>query len=328
VEVIEEENYFFKFSVFQEYLLEHYAQHPDFVVPGFRFNEIKAFVARGLEDFSISRRKDKMPWGVPVPNDDSQVMYVWFDALVNYISALGWPEDEANFKEWWVDTGGVVQCAGKDQVRQQAAMWQAMLKAAGLPPSKQIVIHGFITSGGQKMSKSLGNAADPVALVREYGTDALRWYLARHIHPFEDSDFTMEKFRETYNADLANGVGNVVSRVMKMAVDYRVAPPAFSDKMERMRGLEKYINGYDIKAAAEVIFGAVVNIDRHIQEHEPYKMYKSNPDAAREVVQKLVLKLYEVGVLIEPILPATGVEIQRLVRENTMPVVPLFPRKS
>src|SRR3989344_5203119 len=214
LELIEEENYFFKFSLFQNKLLTLYAQNPDFVLPPYRFNEIKAFVERGLEDFSISRLKAKMPWGVPVPGDDAHVMYVWFDALVNYISAIGWPDDREKFSKWWP----VVQFAGKDQIRQQAAMWQAMLMAAGIAiPSKPILIHGFVLSDGQKMSKSLGNVVDPIALVNEYGVDAVRYFIARHMHPFEDSDFTLDKFKEAYNANLANGLGNLVARIMKLA---------------------------------------------------------------------------------------------------------------
>ena len=168
LEIIDEENYFFRFSKYAPFLLKLYEERSDFVLPDFRFNEIQKFVERGLEDFSISRLKEKMPWGVPVPGDDSQVMYVWFDALVNYISAIGWPSDEETFNSWWP----VTQFAGKDQIRQQAAMWQAMLKSAGLSPSKQIIIHGFITSGGAKMSKSLGNVINPFSIVDEYGTDA------------------------------------------------------------------------------------------------------------------------------------------------------------
>ena len=175
LQLIEEENYFFRFSKYGDRLLKLYETNPDFVVPAFRLNEMKSFIERGLEDFSVSRLKSKMPWGVDVPDDPEHVMYVWFDALVSYISAIGWPDDEKKFKSWWP----VVQFAGKDQVRQQAAMWQAMLMSAQLPPSKQIVIHGFITVGGQKMSKSLGNVIRPQDIVSEYGAEALRYYISR-----------------------------------------------------------------------------------------------------------------------------------------------------
>jgi methionyl-tRNA synthetase len=177
IEFIEEENYFFKFSAYQDQLIKLYDSRPDFVVPAHRLKEIRTFVAGGLQDFSVSRLKEKMPWGVPVPDDETQVMYVWFDALVNYISCLGWPE--TTFTDWWPS----IQFAGKDNLRQQSAMWQAMLMSADIEPSKQIIIHGFITSGGQKMSKSLGNVIDPLVMVDRFGVDALRYYLARYVKP-------------------------------------------------------------------------------------------------------------------------------------------------
>ena len=201
IEIIEEENYFFKLSNYQERLLALYAERQGFVLPEPQFVEIKKFVAQGLQDFSISRLKEKMSWGVPVPGDDKHVMYVWFDALVNYISTIGWPHDMEQFEKWWP----VIQLAGKDQVRQQVVMWQAMLFSAGLPPSRQVVIHGFVISGGQKMSKSLGNVVNPIEIVEKYGTDPLRYFLARHMHPFVDSDFTAEQFKVAYNVTNANG---------------------------------------------------------------------------------------------------------------------------
>jgi methionyl-tRNA synthetase len=153
----DEENYFFRWSKYGDALLAHYEAHPEFVVPASRLKEISSFVRSGLQDFSISRLKSKMPWGIAVPGDEEHVMYVWFDALVNYISTLGWPEDDVNFSAYWPGT----QTAGKDNLRQQAAMWQGMLLSAGLPMSHQVFIHGFITAEGQKMSKSLGNVVNP-----------------------------------------------------------------------------------------------------------------------------------------------------------------------
>ena len=196
-----------------ENLLDFYEKNPNFVIPEGKYNEIKEFTRRGLEDFSISRLKEKMPWGVEVPNDDKHVMYVWFDALENYISVLGWPEDQEKFNDFWPG----LQVAGKDNLRQQSSMWQAMLMSAGLPNSKQIFIHGFITSNGQKMSKSLGNVVNPIELANKYGTDAVRYYLLREIPSAEDGDFTIEKFEARYNSDLAGGIGNLVARVVTMA---------------------------------------------------------------------------------------------------------------
>ena len=222
IQLIDEENYFFKFSSFAEPLLTHYEKNPNFIIPDFRFNEIKSFVKNGLEDFSISRLASKMPWGVPVPNDSEQVMYVWFDALVNYISTLGWPDNKEAFEKYWVD-GKPVQYCGKDNLRQQSAMWQAMLMASGLPCSSQVIINGFITGdGGIKMSKSIGNVINPYDVVAEYGTDALRYFVLRELSSFEDSPFTMERFREAYNSGLANGIGNLTSRLMNMIVSYDV----------------------------------------------------------------------------------------------------------
>ncbi|MSR71480.1 MAG: methionine--tRNA ligase, partial [Candidatus Taylorbacteria bacterium] len=214
IEFIDEENYFFKFSEFQKPLLEFYKNHSKFVIPDFRFNELRMFVERGLDDFSISRLKSKMPWGIEVPGDESHVMYVWFDALVSYIANIGWPTDEKTFTKYWKE-GTPTQYCGKDNTRFQGAMWQAMLMAAGLSNSYQIVVNGHITAeGGLKMSKSLGNVVDPKILAQEYGTDALRFFLLKEISSFEDSPFTIERFKDSYNAHLANGLGNLVSRIM------------------------------------------------------------------------------------------------------------------
>ncbi len=323
LEIIDEENYFFRLSKYQERLLALYDANPDFVIPAFRLNEIRSLIAeKGLEDFSVSRVKAKMPWGVPVPNDETQVMYVWFDAFVNYISAIGWPTDLEKFERWWP----VVQFAGKDQVRQQAVMWQAMLMSAGLPASKQIVIHGFITSGGEKISKSLGNVVDPVAIVVEYGTDALRYYLARHIHPFEDSDFTMEKFKEAYNANLANGLGNLVSRIMKLAEVYLPGPVKIPEDTIP-QDFKDALDSYDSKEAADVVWNFIRSLDERIQKTEPFKLVKTDKDKAIELIQGLTVDLYTVARMLNPILPETMEKIKKAVKENKMPSTSLFPRK-
>ncbi len=214
IEIIDEENYFFKFSEFQKKLLALYKEQPEFVVPQHRFNEIKKFVERGLTDFSVSRLKTKMPWGIEVPDDPEHVMYVWFDALINYISAIGWPNDLENFNKLWPG----IQVAGKDNIRQQSAMWQAMLMSVNLPPSKQIFINSFITSKGQKMSKSLGNTIAPNELIEKFGTDGTRWILLSLNTFGDDMDLTWERMTEKYNADLANGLGNLLERVFTLAI--------------------------------------------------------------------------------------------------------------
>ncbi len=173
IEIVEEENYFFKFSAFQEKLAKLYVKNPELVVPAHRFNEIKKFVEMGINDFSISRLKEKMPWGIPVPGDEAHVIYVWFDALINYISAIGWPENLEKFNSWWPG----IQVAGKDNLRPQSAMWQAMLLAVNLLASKQIFINSFLKSNGQKMSKSLGNVISPYEMIERFGIDGTRYIL-------------------------------------------------------------------------------------------------------------------------------------------------------
>jgi methionyl-tRNA synthetase len=329
LEIIEEENYFFKFSAFQKQLLELYADNPTLVIPDTRLNEIKAFVARGLEDFSISRLREKMPWGIPVPDDDAHVMYVWFDALVNYISAVGWPDRLDSFKKWCVDTGGMVQYCGKDNLRQQSAMWQAMLMSAGLPSSKSIIIDGFITGeGGIKMSKSLGNTVDPMEIINEYGTDAFRYYALREMHPFEDSPFTEERFKEAYNAHLANGIGNLVSRVMKMA-EANLSESVFDKDHPKVTNafVADAVEKFDLQSAMNIIWRAISMLDEAIQKDQPFKLVKEDKEKGIRVIKGMVEELFKIAKLLEPFLPETSQKIQDLVKANKMPTEPLFMRK-
>lgn len=329
---VEEENYFFRFSRYEDQLLELYENRPDFVVPDKRFNEIRRFVEKGLEDFSISRVAEKMPWGIPVPGDDSQVMYVWFDALVNYISTLGWPENEEQFADFWP----VTQFAGKDQVRQQAAMWQAMLMSAGLKPSRQIVLHGFINVDGAKMSKSVGNVVNPFDLVDEYGTDVLRYYLLRHVHPIEDSNFTIERLEEMYEANLANGLGNLVSRIGNMYASYDVEIALDRDtetviEAEDMQTLQEHMNDYRFDEAMDYIWAEVAHLDAFITEEEPYKKIKSEDEEAveeaKQAVAYLALRLYDVAAMLSPFMPETAAEIRRIIESGEKPE-PLFARRE
>lgn len=342
IEIIDEENYFFRFSKYRKSLLDLYDENPNFTVPASRQKEIKAFVSRGLEDFSISRLKSKMPWGVPVPGDEEHVMFVWFDALVNYVSAIGWPasakapagnaDKEGNFEKWWP----VVQFAGKDNLRQQSAMWQAMLMSAGLPASKQIVIHGFITSGGQKMSKSLGNVIDPLVLTREYGINALRYFLARHVHPFEDTDVTLELFKDAYNANLANGLGNLVSRVLKMATTNGVT---FKEELLKDKNLFKEteifykankmrLEAFDFQKSANAIWDTIAYLDGFIQKEQPFKKIKTDKSAGEKDIEFLLAHLFMIATMLEPVMPETAQTIQNLIKKGEMPSEPLFPRKD
>jgi methionyl-tRNA synthetase len=329
VEIIDEENYFFKFSNYQQPLLDLYAANPDFVLPAFRQNEMKVFIESGLQDFSISRLKNKMPWGVDVPGDPEHVMYVWFDALVNYISTLGWPEDMQNFEKFWGtnEQPNAVQIAGKDNLRQQSAMWQAMLMSAGLPNSKQVVIQGFIMTGGQKMSKSLGNVINPLQIVDEMGTDALRYVLLRHTSAFEDSDLTMESIREHYTANLTNGLGNLVARVMKLCEDNLDSPINAPDGAQGTEEVSREINNFSFHSALDLIFALIAAADERITKEEPFKIVKSDPVRGKTMLAALAAEVWNIGRLLAPFMPATSEKILTAVATNKKPEN-LFPRLS
>lgn len=322
VEIIEEENYFFRWSKYQQPLLDLYKKDPTFVLPDFRLNEITKFVERGLEDFSISRLKTKMPWGVEVPGDADHVMYVWFDALVNYIDAIGWPEKTDEFTKWWPG----VQVAGKDNLRQQSAMWQAMLMSAGLPTSKKIVVNGFINSGGQKMSKSLGNVISPFDVVNEYGIDALRFYLLHDIPMFDDGDFTMESFKSSYNGNLANGVGNLTSRILKMSETHLTEPVTIPDNTIPQE-YKDAMESFNLVHATNIVCKETAEMDALIQTTEPFKLVKTDPEKAKEIIKALLVRLYTVARMLNPLLPQTSDAIKKAIKENKKPEVSLFNRK-
>lgn len=317
IELIDEENYFFRFSKYQKPLLEFYEKNPDFVLPQSRFQEIKTFIKSGLQDFSLSRLKNKMPWGVPVPNDPEQVMYVWFDALTFYISNLGWPEDKKNFQDFWP----VVQLAGKDNLRQQTAIWQAMLMSAGLPNSKQVFIHGFMTKDGKKISKSLGNTIDPVELVAKYGTDAVRYYLLAKIHPFNDSDFTIKDFTTAYNADLANGLGNLVSRVAKMAEKDGLG--GIKD-YEKKITISDYLDRYEFNQALIKLWEELRSLDLEISRFEPWK--KTSAERKNKLIE-YAKKLLSFSWQLQIFLPETAKKIEKIFGRSIIKIdKPLFPR--
>lgn len=310
LELIDEENYFFRFSRYQEPLLGLYAPSARFVVPEHRLNEIRRFVSDGLQDFSISRLKSKMPWGVDVPGDAEHVMYVWFDALVNYISTLGWPEDEKNFGAFWPG----MQIAGKDNLRQQSAMWQAMLMSAGIANSRQILIQGFVTVDGQKMSKSLGNVVDPFTLVDKYGTDPVRYYLLREIPAYEDGDFSYEKFEARYNGDLANGLGNLVARAATLGEKVSPMPVAtdqnIAQEVARVREVyEKTCEEFRFNEALAAVWELIAAADKYINDTKPWTL-KDDPAALRKIIANAGVLIDAVRELVAPFIPETADKIR------------------
>jgi methionyl-tRNA synthetase len=320
-ERLKEENYFFRLSKYQGKLLEYLGQE-GVIVPEWRRQEAINFVKSGLEDFSISREKKRLSWGVPVPGDDSQVMYVWFDALTNYISTLGWPEDaEGKFKAFWED-GETLQLAGKDQVRFQSIMWQAMLMSAGIQTTDKVFYHGFITSGGQKMSKTLGNVISPYDLVKKYGTEATRYLLLRHVHPFEDSDVTWEKLDEWYEANLANGLGNLVARIFTMAEKYETQ--GFSTATP-IRKIWTNLEAFSFNHALDQTWERISDLDQFIATEQPFVVFKSDPEKARSQVLNAITQLGDIAATLAPFMPQTSETILAAVRENKKPEN-LFPR--
>lgn len=324
-QALREKNYFFKFKKYEPFLLQ-YLKQPGAIVPEWRRQEAIKFVEGGLEDFSISRERERLTWGIPVPGDDSQVMYVWFDALTSYISTLGWPSDpDGNFKKYWQE-GKTLQLAGKDQVRFQSLMFQAMLKSAGAgKPTDTVFYHGFITSGGQKMSKSLGNVINPHDLVKKYGTDATRYILLRHVSPFDDSDLTLEAIHEHYTAHLTNGLGNLVARVMKLAETYLPEAVKIPRLEEITPETKKYIDTFEFNLAMDHLWHWMQTLDECIQEQKTFEVVKTNKIRGQKQLTSLLTQLAEIAVLLEPFMPDTNEKILDAIRTNKKPEN-LFPR--
>lgn len=323
---LSEKNYFFALSKYQEKIIE-YLQRPRVVIPEWRREEILQFVQKGLEDVSISREKERLTWGVPVPGDDSQVMYVWFDALTSYISVLGWPEDaEGQFDTFW-NKAQILQMGGKDQVRFQSVLWQAMLFSAGIKNTDAVFYHGFINSGGQRMSKSLGNVINPYDLIAKYGTDATRYMILRHLHPVDDSDVTWERLDEWYTANLVNGLGNLVARIMKLAEDYLEGPIEAEAELEPE--FITRINEYRFNEALDFVFEMIAECDTVMTERAPFRKVKSEDEALRaegkEDIRLLVQHLVRIASHLSTAMPHTAEQIIAAVAANKKPEN-LFPR--
>jgi len=342
-EAIEEENYFFKLSRYSKQIADAIEKNKLKVVPETRKNEILSFIKQGLEDVSFSRPRENLRWGIPVPDDETQTIYVWADALTNYISAIGYFEESEKFKKLWPAD---VHCIGKDILRFHAAIWPGMLLSLKLPLPKTIFVHGFITVGGQKMSKSLGNIIDPLELVRKYGTDAVRYFLLREIPSTEDGDFTYEKFEKRYNSDLAAGLGNLVARVITLAArsnsKFQMGPSrrlggwweGWSPNSKQIPNLkfqtiinktwENWKNALDnfkFNEALVSIWDLISFCDGYIEKERPWE--KSNKQLS--IINDLLSVLANISQFLQPFLPETSEKILKQIKTKKPEI--LFPRK-
>jgi len=313
---LEEKNYFFKLSGFEEKLKELFAKNSNFVQPEERRNEILSFINSGLEDISISRENAK--WGIKVPFDPNHRIYVWFDALLSYYSETP--------KEFW-KTGADLHIIGKDILRFHAVIWPAMLWAADLPLPKLIFAHGFFTINGQKISKSLGNAIDPIAIAQEYGTDALRYFLFKEIPFGSDGDFSFEKLKEVYNADLANGLGNLIARVAKLAESLDLEASIAESKPQLDIPVGFALETLEFQKALNYIWDKIKATDKKIEETRPWELVKNDPDKAKSVVENLLRQIDEIQELLLPFLPETAEKIAKQFTGKIKAGEPLFPRK-
>lgn len=314
-ETIEEENYFFRLSRYQQKLLKFYEENPDFIYPKERYNEVYSFVESGLEDISISRSREKLVWGIDVPGDSNQVMYVWFDALTNYISAIGYYDDEETFEKYWPADVHVI---GKDISRFHCVLWPAMLMSAGLPLPKKVFIHGFLTVEGEKMSKSKGNVVDPFEVIEEFSSDALRYYLIAEVPTTEDGDFSRKRFIERYNSDLANDYGNSFYRMLRLSLKNGVRE---IKKPENITSLEneilkevdeKYANycssmdSLELKDAVRYAMDVVRIVNKYIDTSAPWSLARTDYDSFSRVLYVIFDTLRRASLMLYPVIPESA----------------------
>jgi methionyl-tRNA synthetase len=320
-ELVEEENYFFRLSKYSKEIEKIIEKDEVRIIPEGKKNEMLSFVRQGLEDISFSRPRKDLKWGVPVPGDDSQTIYVWADALVNYISILGYPGGE-KFKKYWPAD---VHCVGKDILKFHATIWLGMLLSLGIDLPKTIFVHGHITSGGQKMSKSLGNVVSPFDLIEKYGQDALRYFLLREIPSSEDGDYSEAKFIERYNADLAGGIGNLVARVITLATKFNVQSSGKIKNSNLRESLktakEKYqtaLEGFRFNEALVLIWDLISSCDKIINTEKPWAGGKE------ELIGDLMAVIGEISGLLKSFVPKTAERIEKQLKDQKSE--PLFPR--
>ena len=320
LEKVSEENYFFKLSKYTEKILKLIESNALEIIPQSRKNEIVAFVKKGLQDISISRSNERAKsWGVPVPRDETQRMYVWFDALNIYQSGVGFGWDEEKYKKWWPADVHVI---GKGIIRFHAVYWPAFLLSAKLPTPKQIFVHEYFTVDGQKMSKTLGNVVDPISLVEKYGADGVRLYFLKHFSPFSDGDFSEDKFKEAYNSDLANGLGNLVARVARLCEKIELNPLSEPSLNENYK---QTIEQYKFNEVLGEVWRRISEIDREIEKAEPWKI--EDLGKLKDFLQNWIERINQIAFELKPFLPKTSEKIQDLFSQTKIKSTsPLFPR--
>jgi len=317
-EVVEEENYFFRLSKYQDWLEKLIASDKLAIVPETRKNEVLTFIRQGLEDFSISRTKERAhDWGIPVPGDPNQIIYVWFDALANYITALDWQKKSKLYQKYWPADVHVI---GKGITRFHAIYWPAMLKSAGIQSPKSEFVHGYVTVEKKKISKTLGNIVDPFDLVKEYGTDPVRYYLLREIPAYGDGDFSIQRFKEVYNADLANGFGNLVARVTTLAEKFsggKVPPitqdpekhPLMPTELKTWKALDRTISEYKFNETLESIWKFISEADKYIDQTKPWELATKDKKQFNWVVYGLLDAIHQLAWQIYPFMPQSAREV-------------------
>lgn len=312
---LSEENYYFKTSEFTDQIREAIESGRMRIVPESRKNEFLELIRDGLQDVSVSRPVGNMSWGIPVPGDPSQAMYVWIDALANYITVLGYPDREG-WKDFWPAD---VQVIGKDILRFHAGIWPAMLLGLGLPLPKKLLVHGFIDSSGQKMSKTVGNVVDPNEIIDQYGLDAFRYYFSRHIPTQDDGDFTWEKFENAYNGELGNDLGNVVQRVSSMIKRYQSGVIGDSPQTEHdTKKYHDYMASLEFNKAIDEIWISVHSLNQYIESVKPWEVAgrrEKDPEAEAhlsEILAHCVGVLLQIGDLLIPFLPNTAAAIHEM----------------
>lgn len=317
---VSEENYFFALSKYQSFIEELITSNLLRIVPQMRKNEALSFVKRGLEDFSISRSRERAKnWGVPVPNDQSHIMYVWFDALNIYQSGIGFGSDEEKYIKWAPADTMVI---GKGILRFHAVYWPAILKSAGLPLPKELFVHGYLTVEGQKMSKTIGNVVDPVEVINKFGTDATRYYLLREIPSTTDGDYSERRFKEIYNADLANGLGNLVARIAKLCEKVSIVPYT---SFELDAQYKTALASFQFDQVLASLWEKIRSTDKFINDNEPWKI--TDEKKLTSVLQQAVNEIGEIACHLQPFLPETAEKILRQFSSSQIKSQsPLFPR--